>query len=290
MIIDFHTHLFPDFLAPKALGNLTQVLLENGGNLPQTAGILAQTQQELGENQLCYTDGTASGTIKKLDEWGVDKAVVLNIATNPKQQHNVNQFALSLLEPSAGQGRLIPFGSVHPESKTALNDIEVLAKAGIKGMKFHPEYQHFFANDPQMNPFYDLCAQLGLVVVFHAGFDAYSPELVHCTPAMGLEVKRRFPKLQIVMAHFGGMFCWQEVLDQLAGEDIWLDTAYCYSLLPRELALQIVKKHGSEHILFASDAPWQSSAHSMEMVESWGLTSWEQDRIFYHNAQELLRL
>ena len=58
-IIDFHTHCFPPHLAPKALSKLS----ENIHIKPEY-------------------DGTAEGLIKKMDACGIDKSVVLNIATN----------------------------------------------------------------------------------------------------------------------------------------------------------------------------------------------------------------
>ena len=74
MIIDFHTHAFPDFLAPRAIPTLA----ENSGLAP-------------------YHDGTAAGLIDRMDKSGIDRSVVLNIATNAHQELSVNRFAVSLL-------------------------------------------------------------------------------------------------------------------------------------------------------------------------------------------------
>ena len=52
-------------------------------------------------------------------------------------------------------------------------DVEVLSmkEAGIKGIKFHPEYQHFYADEERMKPIYRKISQLGLLTLFHAGQD-----------------------------------------------------------------------------------------------------------------------
>ena len=73
MLIDTHTHCFPDALAPKAINVLSG-----------------------GSKQLAHTDGTLSGLISSMNEYGVDKSFVLNIATNPRQQENVNKFAAAI--------------------------------------------------------------------------------------------------------------------------------------------------------------------------------------------------
>ena len=76
MIIDFHTHCFPDALAPRALSSLEH-------NAEQT-------------QMRPFTDGTAEGTKKLIAAHGINRAVVCNIATNAHQQPKVNNFAISL--------------------------------------------------------------------------------------------------------------------------------------------------------------------------------------------------
>ena len=74
MIIDFHTHAFPEKIAPRALSHLSDV-----------AGGLEY-----------YTDGTVDGVLRNMERGGVDASVVLSIATNPGQTHSVNDFAAKI--------------------------------------------------------------------------------------------------------------------------------------------------------------------------------------------------
>ena len=118
MIIDFHTHAFPEQIAHKAMETLSHA---SGGLKPQT-------------------DGTISSLKEEMKRDGVDISVVHSIATNPKQQKNVNDFAISVnKEPN-----LYAFGSVHPHSPDALEELERIKEAGIKGVKLHPDFQKFF--------------------------------------------------------------------------------------------------------------------------------------------------
>ena len=73
MIIDFHTHIFPDKLAGKVI----PMLAERSGITPNS-------------------DGTFSDTCAKLAEWGFDGAVFLNIATAPRQQNTINNTAAEI--------------------------------------------------------------------------------------------------------------------------------------------------------------------------------------------------
>ena len=124
MIIDFHTHAFPETLAERVMSKLSY---EGGGLVPQT-------------------DGTAESLKKEMLSDGVDISVVLSIATNPKQQTNVNNFAAEINDEKS----IFAFGSVHPDAENALEELERIKAMGMKGVKFHPEYQNFFADDEKM--------------------------------------------------------------------------------------------------------------------------------------------
>lgn len=260
MIIDFHIHTFPDALAERAVKKLSQ-----------TAGIPS------------YTDGTVSDTLAKMNQWKVDKGVFLNIATKPSQQRTINDRCLSMKDP-----RIIPFGSVHIDSKDCLEELARVKKLGMKGIKLHPDYQGFFIDDPRAYPVYQQCADLGLIVVIHAGTDPVSPGVIHAEPKAIARVLERFPRLTLVAAHFGGTDCWDDVLRYLVGKQVYLDTALSAGNIPAEKALQIIRAHGAHRILFGSDCPWHSSAMDLAFIRSLGLREEEEAMIFSENACALL--
>ena len=264
MIIDFHTHAFPEKIAKRTL----KILAKKCGNA------------------LPYHEGTPDSLLSKLKQDGVDKAVVLSISTNPKQQTNVNDFAISLLS----NPDLIPFGSVHPDSEEAIDELYRLKEAGIKGIKFHPDYQDFMADDEKLFPLYEKANELGFITVFHAGVDIGIPDPIHCTPDMLLKVLPIFKDTTVVAAHMGGYLLWQEVYDKLAGSEIYLDTSYSFTRIPPIWAEKIIEKHGTDKILFGSDTPWSSSGNEIRFVKSLHLTDEEKEKIFYKNAVRLLDL
>lgn len=264
MIIDFHTHCFPDKIAEKALPVLKQ---RSGITHP-------------------FHDGTVSGLLELAKNSGIDYSVVLNIATNPHQQSKVNDFAISLNETDG----IIPFGSVHPDSDNALNELERLKANGIKGVKLHPDYQGFFVNDKKMLPIYEKIASLGMITLFHCGFDIGYPEPVHCTAQALAEVLPVFDGSPVVAAHFGGIWSLPETRKHLAGKNVYLDTAYGYGTITPRYAKEIIDIHGVDKILFASDAPWNAPWQDIELVRCFGLSEDEEKAVLGENARKLLGL
>lgn len=263
MRIDFHTHLFPDKLSGKALGRLAAVC----GLTPQT-------------------DGTLAGTLKKLDRWQIDRAVTLHIATAPGQEHNVNAFASSVVKATGG--RLLAFGSVHPDSPDALEILGSFRELGLSGVKLHPDYQGFEADERRLYPIYARCSELKLPCCLHMGYDPLSPAHFHATPAMLARVIRDFPHLTLVLAHMGGMRLWDEVEEHLIGKRVYLDTAMVAGELSPEKAARMIQKHGAEQVLLGSDCPWQDSETAARFVQSLAISEEEKEKILWRNAAELL--
>ncbi|MBR6338069.1 MAG: amidohydrolase family protein, partial [Ruminococcus sp.] len=141
MLIDMHVHAFNEKIAAKALA----VLVGNSSLTP-------------------LTDATTAGTLKKLDEWGVDKAAILSIATKPSQQGIINSWAASIKSE-----RLLPFGSVHPDADDWYDELVRIKRSGLYGVKLHPDYQGFKIDEPRLFPVYEACAELSLPLLLHSG-------------------------------------------------------------------------------------------------------------------------
>ena len=263
MLIDFHTHAFPEAIASRAVRKLA---LDAGGLDPQTDGTVASLKQQMNVD-------------------GVDISVVHSIATNPRQQGKVNDFAIAINKDP----RIIAFGSVHPDAADALEELERIADAGLKGIKLHPEYQGFYADDPRMQPVYRKISQLGLITLFHAGLDYGFPPPYHAMPDHLLRALKWLDS-PVVAAHWGGYGCCFEVLEKLCGENLWFDLSFGYCSMPKATARAIVDRHGAEKLLFGSDMPWHRPAWEMRLLDSLELSQEERDRIFFRNAQDLLKL
>ncbi len=263
MKIDAHVHAFTDSIAEKAIKSLSATAKATP-----------------------YTDGTVKDCRKVLTECNVDYGVLLPIATKPHQQETINNWAAEV-----NTGNLISFGTVHPDNPDYLSELERIKELGLKGVKIHPDYQGFFVFEQRLIPFWEKCAELDLPVTIHMGYDPISPLVHRALPQDLIFVHSKVPKVKIIAAHMGGMYAWEAVYNYLCGDPyIWLDTAYTAGMLNSVLMEEIVKKHGIDRILFASDLPWHKPTSEEKVINELNLTDEEKDRIFYRNIAELLKL
>ena len=267
MVIDVHTHIYPDALAARALGKLREAC----GQSPRT-------------------DGTLSGLLRSMTESGVARSVVVPIATRPQQVGTINDFALSLIKADV----IIPFGTMHQSFDGRSEELRRMSAAGIRGIKMHPDYQDFFVDDPEFVDIVNECSRLGMRVLIHGGFDVAFPDVHHCTPERVLRILPEIDSSTLCLAHFGGFGYLQDVIDMLCGRDIYFDTSLsCYLATPGEGAEaceRIIRSHRPDRLMFGSDSPWDSQRGAIEYILSLGLDGGLTDRIFYKNASEFLGL
>ena len=260
MIIDFHTHCFADNIAKNAV---TQ--LEKAGDLT------------------AYSDGTINGLLKNMDSIGIDKSVIMPVATKLSQVNTINKWSVD-----NSTDRLLFFGTIHPDADDAVEVLQQLKTTGFKGIKLHPDYQGFFADEERMMPIYEAVRDLGLTLLLHAGVDIGLPGQVHCTPLMIKRILSNVPGIKLVAAHMGSHALWRDVEELLVGKDLFLDTSYSSYKLMREGMTRIIKNHGVDRIVFGSDSPWTDAGAEIEFIKELSLKQSEIEAILYKNALSLL--
>lgn len=268
MLIDFHTHLFPDKIASRAIESLENGIIETHGSL------LLKPQ----------TDGTLTGLLRSMDENGVDISIVMPIATSPTQHTSINRFAREITDGK----RIISFGSVHPAQKDWAETLEQIAQEGLKGIKMHPEFQTFFVDEPIIEKIVKKCEELGLWVLFHCGEDyGYKPPF-HCTPERLRRLLDKTGCKNIIAAHFGGFSMWEDVDKYLIGTDVYMDTSMISGFLDKDKCRKMLLRHGADKFLFGSDNPWQSPKESLDYLLSLELSAEDIELIKHKNAERIL--
>ncbi len=269
MVIDFHTHIFPD----KIAGPTISALSKNASIVP-------------------WLNGTKEGLLESMREAGVDVSINLPAMTRATQLGSINTFAKRLNEENYTQGRLISFAGFHPDIESYEEELHKIKENGFLGIKLHPDYQGTFFDDEKYVNILKCAKELDLITVTHAGLDgAFIGQEIKCTPT---RVQRVLDKLggypKLVLAHLGGNELFEQVYRDLAGCDVYFDTSYVLISTEKEKFAKMLEKHSSDKILFATDSPWQGQGPMIEKLISYNLTKAEQDKILYKNATKLLNI
>lgn len=276
MIIDFHTHTFPEKVAAAAIPKM-----------------------QAASHAKAFTAGTAEALRASMAKAGIDRSVVLPVATNPLKVSSINDLSIAQTERDG----LIYFGCIHPEQPDWKEELCRIAKAGLKGIKIHPQYQGADMDDIRYLRIFEQAASLGLWVVTHAGDDIGFPGLVRVSPEMVKNAIGQVGDFPLILAHMGGWKNWDRV-EQLAETKVYLDTSFSLGAItpiddhytPDELQMlsverfcAIVRAFGAERILFGTDSPWGDQGETLEAIRALPLTAQQKEQILGQNALRVLK-
>lgn len=276
MIIDFHTHIFPDQIAPIAVEKL-----QSSGHIP------------------AFTNGTKNGLLNSMKQAGIDYSVILPVATNPLKLTSMNEFSIK----NNGLDGLIHFGAVHPDANDWYDQLGYLKENGIKGIKIHPIYQGVDIDDERYLKILYRAGELDLLVTMHAGDDVGFPGVRRCTPKMTQNALKQVGNVKIILAHMGGWKDWQEVAERLSGSSAMLDTSFSLgkikplddthsgeflNLLDQDAFCNLVSAFGSDRVLFGTDSPWTDQDESLKAFMNLPISDADKQNILSLNAKKLL--
>ncbi len=282
MIIDAHTHTFPEKIAAKVVESL----------------------QAKAESR-AYTKATDSDLMRSMKEAKIDCSVLLPVMTNTAQVEKLNSIAAEKNEHFSETG-LFSLGGMHPDFENYRAELARIKSLGITGVKLHPAYQNVDLDDIRYLRIIERAEELDMAVVIHAGLDIgimhhnFSSVDMICTVLKEINPKR------FVLAHMGSWKGWDDVESTLAGENVYLDTAFVLGRyeppegydVPEEKTVmlsdtqftRIVEKHGYDKVLFGSDSPWYPQKRTIDMITNSGIDKSKLNLILGENAKEVLRI
>lgn len=273
MLIDFHTHIFPEKIAARSIDALV-------------AGIRRIQGEDYRKGEpLTFRPATLDGLLDSMPRSGVDLSICLPIATKPSQTESINRYAESVRSE-----RALSFGTLHPADPEADHILEDLKARGFKGIKLHLQFQQYDIDSPEVIRILQKAESLGLLVIFHAGADIGLPPPVYTSPQKIRHALDFVSGKNLIAAHLGGWAEWDDVEQYLVGTPIYFDTAYISQFLPPEQCLRIIRSHGADKIVFGSDSPWEDPADTLRYLQSLGLNDDELAKITHGNARRLLQI
>jgi len=258
--LDFHTHIFPDRVAERAIAALMETY---------------QAQPE--------GPATVAGLLAAMDAAGVDRAVVCPVATRPDQVVSINRWVTSL-----DRERFVPFGALHPNFEGVEEELRFLRDQGVRGLKLQPHFQGYDLESPALLRMFERLGEF--VVLLHGGQEIKPIPVVPTTPERLRALHDRFPEQRLVIAHLGGYRMWDGVEESLLGEDVYFDLSYTFDRLDDAAIARLIAAHGVERILFGSDYPWMLPGQARAGLRRLGLPEEQESMILAGNAVRLLGL
>lgn len=259
MLIDFHTHVYPEKIAEKGVQYIGDFY-----NLPMSE-----------KGTLVHLKSVAKAS-------GTTHVVLLGVAVKPEVVESINRFTASMLDEST-----FGFGTIHPDYPNKEDEIKHCLEMGLIGIKIHPDMQAFHIDDPRMFEVYDILSKLGAPIMIHLGDARYE----YSRPLRLAKIMDQYPDLKVVGAHLGGYQRWEEALTSICGRrNLWLDTSSSLQFMDIELAKKIIHTHGVDRILFGTDYPITDQSEELKRIALLDLTTEETKAVLYENAATLLGL
>jgi len=264
MIIDFHTHIFPDSIAKKAISRLSS-----------------------SEGVSVYTEGTAASLLESADKAGIGLNVYLPVVTKPSQTDTVNRAAIENNEKYKdcfhsdykGKAGIYSFGAIHPDNTDYKEQIDMLNSNGVKGIKLHPLFQQTYFDDIRYLRIVDYATEKGMIINVHAGSDLANPKAMYSSSSHIIPVLKTLKPDKLIVAHMGGWNRWCEkdnILEMISLGAI-LDSSFSlwreddkrpfFTPLTVEDFHLYIDTAGCDHIIFGTDSPWTDQSESLNILK-----------------------
>lgn len=219
-------------------------------------------------------------------------AITIARADDPGRTRARNDGVLQLAEDSGGF--FYPVCSVHPgDDRAALDEIDRVTAGGAAWLKLHPNTQQFDVADPDVLTVVKRATENGLPVLF----DAYSPWDAN-QPGKFVNLALAVPDARLILAHAHGPGFAQLLIYDIVGRypqwqrNVWIDISVTGALLAgspfAEQFTWVLRKVGTDRIIFGSDYPLDDPMTAARAVADLGFTVAEQAAILHDNAESLL--
>lgn len=195
---------------------------------------------------------------------------------------------------------MIPFASIDPargregirEARRLIDDF------GIRGFKFHPQYQEYHANDPSAYPLYEVIAEAGLPALFHTGHSGMGTgmpggggiRLKYGNPMDVDDVAVDFPDMPIILAH--PSWPWQDEALSIClhKPQVYIDlSGWSPKYFPPQL-VHYANRQLRHKILFGTDYPLITPDRWLADFEKIDIRDEVRPLILKENAKALLKL
>lgn len=225
---------------------------------------------------------TAANLCAEMERMGYENIVLLPIEIPVFSRH-----ARDTLEACKSDARFIPFGAIHPfpwgrKKEKALE--RQVAEYGIRGIKFHPEFQFIAPDDRHAMYLFEWCEAHNLPVLVHVGYTGTELKFMRdmAEPARYEKMLAAFPRLRVILAHTGVRLIDETLaLARRYENQCWLD----FSGQPAPSIAYILERYDTQKVMYASDWPFMPLPVMLArtLVATEGCPTLRED-VLHHNA------
>lgn len=259
-IIDIHTHVYPEKIARKATDSVRDFYEIYGGKM----------------------DGTVDMLLERGSQAGISRYVILPVSNTPGRVRSINTF---ILEQTKAHDEFIGFGTVHAEMEQLNEEVEWILSAGLKGIKMHPDTQHFPIDDPRLFPVYD-AIRGRIPVLLHMGDQRYN----FSHPVRLRRILDIFPDLEVIAAHFGGYSMFHTARELLWDTNCVFDISSAMMFMEEGEAERYINCYGAERLAYGTDYPLWDPVDEVKRFKELKLSDRQFEQIAHKTAERILKL
>ena len=260
-IIDIHTHIYPSKIARKAT--------ESVRDFYQLQGSVEM-------------DGTVDMLLRRGEEAGISRFVVLPVSNAASRVRSINTF---ILEQTRIHDNFIGFGTLHADMALLGEEVDWILTNGLRGIKMHPDSQRFPIDDPRLYPVYD-AIQGKIPVLLHMGDQRYN----FSHPVRLRKILNTFPHLEVIAAHFGGYSMFHTARELLWDTDCVFDISSAMMFMEEGEPERYINYYGAERLAYGTDYPLWDPVEEVNRFKSLKLTGEQFDQIAHKTAERILKL
>jgi len=231
---------------------------------------------------------------------GVARCLLLFTADSPR----IPAANTRALELHNDESPLSALGTAHPDLDGLEVELERLAAAGTRGLKFSSFSQAIDFTDGRTFAMLEMAQsvwqarRMTLAVVLDTFVRAdrvfgTDPRFL-TRPGVLRDLAKRFPAITLIGAHMGGLAAdFEELTNDLPpAENLYLDTSNAAHTLSDEQFVKLLQNHGSHRIIFGTDWPWFGHGEEipkiLELLDRAGFDENEVRLVMRDNAERLL--
>lgn len=261
IVHDVHTHIFPDKIAKKATKSIGDFY----------------------EFDKMFCPATPENLIKHDDKISAGFKVVCSSAVTKEQVDGINSY---IIEECRKNPLFVGFAALHPETENFEEVLDFAEENGLRGVKFHSDFQKFDIDDKITYPIYKSIAKRKMPVLFHMGDYRYD----YSSPLRLKKLMYDIPDLIVIAAHFGGYRRWDDAFTLEKSENLYFDTSSSLYFINDDTPYKFIDKFGEDCFMFGTDFPMWNPTEELNRFLSLNLGDEKNEKILHKNFEKLFSL